>query len=182
MEQEDRVKILLDVKDTLQRMYEGKKNQIEQLKQEMEQIADLLQRLGTQIVSQSFTSADTLIAAEDFIKQKAQNGAGTSVVSRKILSPDKVLLCSLQYEKNSVFIRFPSPILAGITPEKYIEHFIRVTMLLVKKSEPNLTLKFTKTMENNQEFIETITLQNIQQFDSFQTIYDGIEKMLSCTK
>ena len=179
IEQEDHVKLLLELKETLETLIKSKSEQIESLKKEIEILQAQIVRIGSQISTQSFRSAASLLDPEVLSKSKKQLEPETSPITKKIFSAANEILANFQFEKHTVFVRFPKPKLANITHERYLEGFVKKTLMNIINKEPKLAHKFTKTSECGVDLVDTITLQNITQYDSFEEIFEGVQQLLT---
>ena len=184
MGEAEKVQFLLELKHTLEDLIVTRNEQMDQIKKEVDFLNQQLIKLTQQITSQSFTSADSLL---DHIHKKNPDTTTTkpdtediasSSVIKKIFSSTNEILAHFQYENEAIFIRFPQPELTGFTPEKYINSFVRETLVKLRQSEPGLTPKLTKKQIDGQEYVETITITKITQFESFEIIFEAIKILI----
>jgi hypothetical protein len=180
----DRVQVLLELKHTLEDLIATRIDQMDQIKKEIENLNQQLVKISQQITSNSFTSADSLL--ENLQKKQVElkqptpieNNFNSSSLSKRLFSNSNELWANFQYENETVFIRFLDPKSCGITPEKYINSFVRENLIHLKQSEPNLIPKITKKQEDGEEFVETITISNIKLYESFESIFNAIKKLI----
>jgi hypothetical protein len=175
----ENIKWLVELKQSLEDLVANKSGQIEQLKKEIENLQQQIGIISQQISTHSFVSADSLLDTESFMKSIPSTTPPTSNIMKKIFSTQNELLASVQYEKDIILVRFILPERVKVTPEKYITFFVKDILINLKKNEPNLSVKYTKKTQDNQDFIETITLQRIHQYESFEMIYDGIQRLIA---
>lgn len=172
--QEKEIKNLLALIEDLKKIIEQKRDQIDVLNEEIDLLSKNSDKLNILISSGSFKTAALLMDAETAAFKSKSNFKNLEY-SKKIFSKSKELLSVLRFEKNTIQIRFPHPEIIRITEEKYIEEFVKKTLLPLKKTEVELTTQLTRKKYNNHEFIETISLENVKSYESFEYITKAVE-------
>lgn len=175
---ENEIKILLDLKQLLEVSMEQKAEQIKALQKEIDTCNDSLQKINSIISKNSFITAESLLDAETFLKNNAEKPIENLNFSRKIFSNSKKLLATLQYENNQIIVRFIEPLDLKFTQEKYIERFVQPVLVKLKAIEPKLKPSLNKVSAAGEEYIELITLENVEKFESFELIAESVEAIL----
>ena len=93
---------------------------------------------------------------------------------KKIFSPNQKLLATMQFSNGSITIRFPNPDINKVTQEIYITQIVKPILVPLKESEPQMQSDVIKQNEGGETFISSITLKNIQHFESFNTLYENL--------
>jgi hypothetical protein len=171
---ENEIKNLLDLIEDLKKIIEQKKTQIDVLNEEIDLLSKNSDKLNILISSGSFKTAASLLDAET-AALKSKPNFNNLEYTKKIFSKSKELLSVLQFQNNTISIRFPSPDIVRITEEKYIEEFVKPTLMELKKTEKELTTHLTRKKYNNHEIIETISLKNVTSYESFEYITKAVE-------
>ncbi|WP_457556869.1 hypothetical protein [Candidatus Harpocratesius sp.] len=174
---EAEIKILLEIKEHLIHFIQTKTADLEKIKQEIDDINSQVEKINQIISSGSFITAENLIDAEAAAKKKLST-TSTTEIAKKIFSYDKSLLADLKFSNDIVKIRFPNPKKINFTQELYITKFVKPILVPLKKNEPNLQSQITKIEIDNELFISSIILQNVNQFDSFSSIYESLADLL----
>ncbi|MHA1721181.1 MAG: hypothetical protein ACTSWX_01445 [Promethearchaeota archaeon] len=174
--QENEIKQLLDLKENLEKLIDQKNNQIKILNDEIDNISKINSIINNIISSSSFKTADTLVDAET-AAFKSDSDFKNLEYTKKIFSETKTLLAVLQFENDTIFIRFPAPELVNLSEEKYIENFVKPILMPLKKKEVNLMIQLTRKKIDDHEVIETISLQNIKSYDSFISITQAVKNL-----
>jgi len=172
--QENEIKNLLDLIEDLKKIIEQKKTQIDVLNEEIDLLSKNSDKLNILVSSGSLKTAASLIDAETAALNSKPNFNNLEY-SKKIFSKSEVLLSVLRFENNTISIRFPHPEIVKITEEKYINEFVKPTLIPLKKKEEKLTPLLTRKEINNYEYIETISLQNVKFYESFELITKAVE-------
>jgi hypothetical protein len=157
---------------------EQKAGLIQALQKEIDACRDSLQKINSIISKNSFISAESLLDAETFLKKNAEKPMENLNFTRKIFSDTKKLLATLQYENKQINVRFIDPIELKFTQEKYIEGFVQPVLVKLKSVELKLKPSLNKVKVGGEEFIELISLENVEKLESFELIVDSIEKIL----
>ncbi|MCF2141715.1 MAG: hypothetical protein K9W44_16810 [Candidatus Lokiarchaeota archaeon] len=174
---EAEIKILLEIKENLIHIIQTKTADLEKIKQEIDNINSQVEKINQLISSGSFITAANLIDAEAAAKKKISITSNTEMV-KKIFSSDKSLLADLKYSNYTVKIRFPDPKKVNFSQELYITKFVKPILVPLKKKEPSLQSQISKLEIDNELFISSIILQNVNQFDSFSSIYESLIDLL----
>ena len=173
---ENEIKIQLALIEDLKKIIEQKKTQIDVLNEEIDLLTKNCDKLNILVSSGSFKTAASLLDAETAALKSKPNFKNLEY-TKKIFSKSKELLSVLQFENNTISIRFPNPEIVRITEEKYIEEFVKPTLMKLKMTEEELTTQLTRKKYNNHEIIETISLQNVKSYESFEFITKAVETL-----
>ena len=171
---EKEMRFLLGLKERLQHLIVQKRAQITQIETEIDQLQSDIDQISTDIAACSFTTADSLLDAD----QAANQGIipQTVAFTKKIYSRSKDLLVSMQFDNSTVLISFPTPKLSRITQEKYIDQIVKPALVKLKKTETKLQPSIKKISCEGTEVIDSITLHNIENFESFEFLFDTLQK------
>lgn len=176
--QESETKTLVELQETLTALLSKKQSQIAELEHEIREIQESMSKLSKIISSSSFTTADMLLNPDSFSKQPPSKPETKSDLTRKILSKTNEILASIKYENSTVFIRINSPENLRITQENYINRFVKSILVKLKQSEAQLKPNLVKIKIENEEFVDTIELLNVQKMESLDLIESGIRSLL----
>lgn len=176
--QESETKTLVELQETLAILLHKKQSQLADIEQEIREIQESISKLAKIISNTSFTTADMLINPEILSKQPFQKAETKSDLTRKIFSKTNEILASINYENSTVFIRINSPEILRITQENYINHFVKSILVKLKQSEMQLKPNLVKVKIENEEFVDTIELKNVQKMESLDLIESGIRSLL----
>ena len=180
----------------IQSLYYKKKDQLEELQVEINELRDIVNFLNTLITNKSFQSADEFYSksivkrdnasieescfVEDIPKEKVE---GTNI-KRKIFSKNKEieenLLCVLNFfDLNRVEIKFLDPVQRSIkeTSEDFIRLFIRGALIKIKGKNPEMSLKYDYYKET--DLIELIHITNLTSIDDYDIITSKIRELLA---
>ena len=171
---ENEIKIQLALIEDLKKIIGQKKTQIDVLNEEIALLTKNCDNINILISSGSFKTAASLIDAET-AAFKSKSDFNNLEYTKKIFSKSKELLSVLKFENDAISIRFPNPEIVKLTEEKYIEEFVKPTLIQLKKKEEKLTPHLTRKKINNYEYIEKISLQNIKSYESFEFITKAVE-------
>lgn len=174
--QEKEIKVLFNLKESLKKMVQTKIDQIQLIEGEIRSLTKQCELIDYMISDGSFISAANLIDAETAANDH-QSQFQNLEYTQKIFSPSQELLTVLQFQNNSVFIRFPNPEISKINQEIYINKFVKPRLVSLKKIEHKLTPTITKNIYNSEEYIDSITLSNISNFESFEYIVESIKRI-----
>jgi hypothetical protein len=172
------VKMLLELQERLSNLIAQKQTQMAALDQEIKEMQESIYQISKLISVNSFMTADTLVDTETFLQQHEEEPISGPSLTRKIFSEEEKLEAFLKYDNGTVFIRISRPDERGITSERYITGFVKTTLVDLKQIEPDLKPVLTKVITDNEEYIDTITLQNIQHLESLDIIEKGIQSLL----
>jgi len=179
----------------IQNLYYKKKEQLEELQVEINELRDIVNFLNTLITNKSFQSADEFYSkslvkrddtsfeenyfVEDIPKEKVE---GTNI-KRKIFSKNKEteesLLCVLNFfDLNRVEIKFLDPIQRSIkeTSEDFLRLFIRGALIKIKEKNPEMSLKYDYYKET--DLIELIHITNLTSINDYDIITSKIRELL----
>jgi len=176
--QESETKTLVELQETLALLLNKKQSQLADLEHEIREIQEAISKLTKIISNTSFTTADMLLNTETFEKLQSPKFETKSDLTRKILSKTNEILASIKYEKNTIFIRINSPEILRITPENYINSFVKSILVKLKQSEAQLKPNLVKIKIEDEEFVDTIELQNVQKIESLDLVEIGIRSLL----
>ena len=173
---------LVEIHSKLKKQYYDKKEQIERLSVEIEELNDVLNQINKIIAGKSFTPASKLLNAEEIFKEGiGAKGTGT-LIKRKVFSNENKLLCILKFKDlKDVEIKIVDPKKSRIKEQSeiFISDFIQQILVKIKEKEPSLEMKIEK--HENKEFIETIIIQNVNKLENFDLIELGIRRVLEST-
>ena len=181
----------------LQNLYYKKKDQLEELQNEISEIHSILNSLNSIITTKSFSTADEMfpdllkknnILVEDYFKEDVSEDKfkGTNI-KRKIFSDKKQkeenLLCILNlYDFKKVEIKFIDPESRAIkeTSESFINLFLRGALIKIKENNPNLSVSYS--FYKNTDKIEYIHISNLHSIKDYDLITEKIRELLACEK
>ena len=181
----------------LQDLYHQKKEQLEVLHQEINELRSIINKLTVVISNQSFTSADLLYSKSIIEKEKTSDDyfneniseeefKGTQI-KRKIFSKDKDdrehLLCILNFiDFNKLDIKFIEPEQSGIkeTSEEFINLFLKEALVKIKDSTPDLTIEYE--FLKNANIIKSIHITNLTKIHDYDLITEKVQELLSLNK
>ncbi|MHA2474312.1 MAG: hypothetical protein ACXAES_13890 [Promethearchaeota archaeon] len=186
---EDKTEIekLSQMLSKIQNLYYKKKDQLEELQQEITELRDVLNFLNSFISNKSFQSADKLYSEslqkiiaqqpEDqyFVEEVPKERVKGTNIKRKIFAnenendKDAKLLCVLNFlDFNQVEIKIVNPIDSPVreTSEEFIRIFLRGALLRIKDSNPELLLEYDHFKDTDLiECIKVLNLKSIQDYD-----------------
>ncbi|MHA1192695.1 MAG: hypothetical protein ACTSP9_10415 [Promethearchaeota archaeon] len=182
-------KNLTELLSKLQTLYHQKKEQLEVLHQEIEELRSILASLNTLISTKSFLSADQLYsekkkASDDYFKEDVsqEEFKGTNV-KRKIFSEDKNeeehLICVLNfYDYKIVNIKFIDPEIRAIgeTNENFMNIFLRGALIKIKETTPDLNISYD--FYKDTKLIESIIISNLTSIKDYDLITEKIRELL----
>jgi len=171
---ESEIKILLEIKTEIEGLVLKKKNEFDQLQTDIDRLTLHIEKLNLLISKGSFTTAAMLIDAETASKKPVSSNQMN--LMKKIFSPSQKLLSTMQFADGNIIIRFPSPNIFKITQEIYITQIVKPILVPLKNSEPKMQSEVIKNKEGVETLINSITLKNIQHFDSFTLLYENLKK------
>ena len=170
--QETEIKILLEIKAEIEGLVQTRTASIDQLQAEIDRLTLQIEKINHLISKGSFTTAAQLIDAETAAKKPVSSDQLQLV--KKIFSRTEKLLATMQFAKGSITIRFLNPELSNITQEIYITQIVKPFLVPLKDSEPLMQSDVVKRTEGEETLINSITLKNIQYFESFTTLYENL--------
>ncbi|MCJ7650892.1 MAG: hypothetical protein MUP85_19950 [Candidatus Lokiarchaeota archaeon] len=183
-------KNLTELLSKLQTLYHHKKEQLEVLHQEIEELRSILASLNALISTKSFLSADQLYSekkktSEDYFKEDVsqEEFKGTNV-KRKIFSEDKNeeehLICVLNfYDYQKVNIKFIDPEIRAIdeTNENFMNIFLRGALIKIKETNPDLNISYD--FYKDTKLIEFININNLTSIKDYDLITEKIRELLT---
>jgi hypothetical protein len=173
------IKKLLEIKSNISELKKQKSDQILILQEEIDNLSKVNQEITLLISSSSFTTAANIFPsdmdAETAAKQKPQYSENVKYTKKIFSENQEFLLVDSQFIKNKIYIRFPHPELTKISQERYIDEFVKPTLVQLKKIENALTPLVSKSFYDDKEYIDTITLENVENFESFEFIAEEME-------
>ena len=173
----EEIKLLLGVREDLTKLISKKRVHIEQLEEEIDGLNEKIGILSSMITIGSFTTAENLMDAETFLRENEDVEIKNLNYTRKIFTKANKLISSLQFQDNSIFIRILEPASVNFTYGAYVEQFVKPILVKLKQLENKLTPEVTKVPIGEEEYISTITLQNVKNIESFELVVEGIDKM-----
>lgn len=184
--QEKEVNILFQLKRKLDALIKSKQEQIDQFQEEITLLSQEIEAISSLISTNSFTTAADALATANLDAETLATKPGFSTenlhYTRKIFSGleehPQSLLAVLKFHKDAIFIRFPNPTLSKITQERYIHDFIKPALVILKQIEKDLTTEIEKKQFDTEEYIESITLGQVRQYESFEYVLEGIKKLV----
>ncbi len=187
--QEQEIKNLLKIKQELVDIEGQKIEQIKALEAEINSIHSMLDEISQLISTRSFTTAENMLPQSMDLEDAARKNPQYSdnlQYTQKIFSEDRNhLLVVLKFQENHIEIRFSNPGLTKITQARYIESFVKPSLVSLKKVEKNLTSSLSKSFYGENKYIDRINLENVDNFESFEFIVEKMEdfiKSLNITK
>ena len=183
-------KNLTELLSKLQTLYHQKKEQLEVLHQEIEELRSILASLNTLISTKSFLSADQLYSekqkpSDDYFKEDVsqEEFKGTNI-KRKIFSEDKNeeehLICILNfYDYKKVNIKFIDPEIRAIgeTNENFMNIFLRGALIKIKETNPDLNISYD--FYKDTKLIEFININNLTSIKDYDLITEKIRELLT---
>ncbi len=169
---EPEIKILLEIKSEIEGLVQRKKDEFDQLQNDIDRLTLQIEKINHLISKGSFTTAAMMIDAEAAAKKPVSSDQ--MHLMKKIFNTSQKLLATLQFANGSITIRFPNPDIKKITQEIYITQIVKPILVPLKNSEPQMQSDVIKHNEGGETFINSITLTNIQHFESFNTLYENL--------
>jgi hypothetical protein len=181
----------------LQDLYHQKKEQLEALHLEINELHSIITKLTALISNQSFTSADLLYSKSNIINEKTSDDyfkeniseeefKGTQI-KRKIFSRENEdqehLLCILNFNDfKKLDIKFIEPEQREIkeTSEEFINLFIKEALVKIKETNPDLSIKYDFLKNSN--IIESIHITSLTKIDDYDLITEKVQELLSFNK
>ncbi|MFX1344390.1 MAG: hypothetical protein ACFFAI_04740 [Promethearchaeota archaeon] len=193
---ETEIEKLSQMLSKLQNLYYKKKEQLEELQNEISELREVLNFLNSLISNKSFQSADKIYtqslqelekksAEEEYFVQEIpkERVEGTNI-KRKIFSKgngnESILLCVLNFlDFSKVEIKLIDPMDRSIreTSEDFIFIFLRGALLKIKDNNPDLDLKYEHY--KNSKLIERIIILNLKSIQEFDLITSKMRELLA---
>ncbi|TXT56281.1 MAG: hypothetical protein BAJALOKI2v1_590004 [Promethearchaeota archaeon] len=183
---------------SVQNLYHRKREQLEELKDEILDLKEIINLLNSIISTRSFHSADEIysqamdepeieVEKEDYFNEEApkEKVEGTKL-KRKIFEKgddQENLLCVLNfYDFNDLEIKFVDPPKTSIkeTSDDFISTFLRGALLSIKERNPNLDLTYEHY--KNTDVIQSIKITNLNSMDDYDLITSKIRELLTKDK
>ncbi|MFX0002780.1 MAG: hypothetical protein ACFE9C_00400 [Candidatus Hodarchaeota archaeon] len=180
----------------IQNLYYKKKEELEDLKLEINELRDVLNLLNSLISGKSFHSADEIYSnalikevtkenEEDyFVEEISKEKVEGTNIKRKIFSKskgkDEELLCVLNfYDFNRVQIKFIDPEKRSIkeTSEDFIYIFLKGALIKIKEDNPNLSLDYSYFKKS--EFIESMNIKGLKSIKDYDIITSKMRELLA---
>jgi len=198
MDREDKdreIEKLSKILSKIQNLYYKKKEQLEELQIEIDELKEVLNFLNSLISTKSFSSADEIyqqtlkeekkpIDEKYFIEEIPKEKVKGTNIKRKIFSKDKDkdpdLLCVLNfYDLNSVEIKLVDPEKRAIkeTSEDFIRIFLKGALIKIKES--NATMDLAYQHFKNTDLIEIIKISNLNSISEYDLITSKISELLA---
>jgi hypothetical protein len=194
---ENEIEKLSQILSKIQDMYYKKKEQLEDLKSEINELREVLNFLNSLISNKSFHSADevylksltkkeanSLTEDQYFIEEVSKEKVEGTNIKRKIFSKNKnkeeELLCILNfYDFNKVKIKIIDPEERSIkeTSEDFIRIFLKGALIHIKENNPNMKLKYDYF--KNTGLIEYITITELGSIKEYDIITSKMRELLA---
>ncbi len=195
-DKETEVEKLSAMLSKIQNLYYKKKEQLEELQDEISELREVLNYLNSMISNKSFQSADliytkTLQETEEkndeekyFVNDVPSERVKGTNIKRKIFTDgddkDSKLLCILNFfDLNKVQIKIIDPMERGIreTSEDFIRTFLREALLKIKDHNLDLDLKYDYF--KNTDVIECINIINLKSIKEYDLITSKMRELLT---
>jgi hypothetical protein len=180
----------------IQNLYYKKKEDLEELKLEIDELRDVLNVLNSLVSGKSFHSADEIYSKtltkkvekitedEYFVEEISKEKVEGTNIKRKIFSKnkdnDEELLCVLNfYDFNRVEIKFVDPEKRTIkeTSEDFIHIFLKGALIKIKENNPNLSVDYTYYKKT--EFIEKMAIKGLKSIKDYDIITSKMRELLA---
>ena len=180
----------------IQNLYYKKKENLEELKLEIDELRDVLNVLNSLVSGKSFHSADeiysnTMIKKTDlhtddeyFVEEVSKEKVEGTNIKRKIFSKNKdneeELLCVLNfYDFNRVEIKFIDPEKRKITEisEDFIQTFLKGALISIKENNPKLTIDYDYFRKTG--FIEKMSIKGLKSIKDYDIITSKMRELLA---
>ncbi len=190
---------LSSIMSQINQLYERKKEELEELKIEIEQLREIMNELNSIVSNKSFQSADQIYSSllqgegtgisqnvEDIEKKYFNEAISKEIVrdtniKRKIFSCDekRELLCILNFKDfNRVEIKFIDPEAQGLkeTSEAFLNIFVREALIKIKEKNTNMELKYH--FYKDTDIIEAISILHLNTISEYDLITSKISQLL----
>ena len=187
---------LSEILTKIQNLYYKKKEQLEELENEISELREVLNFLNSMISNKSFQSADVIYSktlqktekkkdeGEYFINDIPSERVKGTNIKRKIFTDDNEkdskLLCILNFlDLNNVKIKLINPLERGIreTSEDFIRTFLMEALLKIKDQNPDLDLKYEYF--KNTDVIEGLNIINLKSIQEYDLITSKMRELLT---
>ncbi len=190
---ENETEKLTRILSVVQNLYYKKKEQMEDLEQEISDLQSVLNQINSLISNKSFSSADELYSklqslenktVDDYFKEEIteETFKGTNIKRKIFLNQNQKeenLLCILNlYDFKRVEIKFIDPENRAIqeTSERFINVFLKGALIRIKENNPNLSINYRF---KNTDKIEYITISNLSSIEDYDLITEKIRELLA---
>ncbi len=199
LQQGSELEKLTRILSTINDLYIKKKEQLEDLELEIEELRTVLNQLKMFISTKSFQSADeiltkniadlktTLLKEDEYFKDEISiEKVRDTELKRKIFSrkgeecEEGELLCILKFKDfNKVEIKFVNPSKTAIkeTSLSFINKFLKGALIAIKKDNPDLDVKYD--LMTNSDIIEYIHILNLKSIKEYDLITEKMQDLLS---
>ncbi len=196
MDREDKdreIEKLSQMLSKIQNLYYKKKEQLEEIQIEIDELKEVLNYLNSLISNKSFSSADEIyqqtlkiekkpIDEKYFIEEIPKEKVKGTNIKRKIFTKDKEpqLLCILNfYDLNSVEIKLIDPEKRSIkeTSEDFIRIFLKGALIKIKESNSTMDLAYHHF--KNTDLIEIIKISNLNSISEYDLITSKMNELLA---
>lgn len=192
-ERELDIEKLTEILSKIQNLYYKKQEQLEDLRQQISEMKEIINNLNFLISKQSFHSADELYLEkvkelekkpEKYFKDKPSKDIvkGTTL-KRKIFAKDEEregeLLCILEFnDLSQLEVNFLNPDISAIreTSESFINIFLKGALIKIKEEKPDMGLEYEYYKDT--DIIKTIKISNLRTINDLDLISDKIRELL----
>ncbi|MFX1379239.1 MAG: hypothetical protein ACFFA4_09090 [Promethearchaeota archaeon] len=193
---ENEIEKLSHMLSKIQNIHLKKKEELEDLKSEIDELRDVINLLNSLISGKSFHSADEIYSKElykkvdnqieedYFVEEISKEKVEGTNIKRKIFSKskenDEELLCVLNfYDFNRIEIKFIEPEKRSIkeTSEDFIRIFLKGALIKIKESNPNLSLDYKYLRKT--EFIENMSIRGLKSIKDYDIITSKMRELLA---
>ncbi len=193
---EKEIEKLSRILSNIQNIFYRKKEQLEDLKLEIDELRDIINLLNSLISGKSFHSADELyskgltekankqIEEDYFVEEISKEKVEGTNIKRKIFSKSigngEELLCVLNfYDFNRVEIKFIDPLKRSIkeTSEDFIRIFLKGALIIIKENNPNLSLDYNYFRKT--EYIESMSIKGLNSIKDYDIITSKMRELLA---
>ena len=179
----------------IQNLFYKKREQLEELQIEIDELREILNSLNSLVTNKSFQSADIIYSnslqgaqknhsdEEYFLEEVSLEKVKDTNIKRKIFSKnndkDSKLLCILNFfDFNRAEIKFIDPGDREIreTSDDFIEIFLKEGLLKIKDNNPELILSYDYF--KNSDLIDCIKISNLKSIQEYDLITSKIRELL----
>ncbi|MFX0008423.1 MAG: hypothetical protein ACFFA7_03900 [Promethearchaeota archaeon] len=193
---EKEIEKLSSMLSKIQNIYYKKKEDLEELKLEIDELRDVLNVLNTLVSGKSFQSADEIYSKvlakktdlqtddEYFVEEISREKVEGTNIKRKIFSKnkdnDEELLCVLNfYDFNRVEIKFIDPEKRTVkeTSEDFIQIFLKGALIKIKENNPQLSVDYDYFRKTG--FIEKMSIKGLKSIKDYDIITSKMRELLA---
>jgi hypothetical protein len=187
---------LSQILSSIQNIYYKKKEQLEDLKSEIDELREVLNFLNSLLSGKSFHSADEIysksvnkeleepIEEQYFVEEVSKEKVKGTNIKRKIfakgINKEEELLAILNfYDFNRVEIKIIEPEKRAIreSSEDFVRIFIKGALVKIKEKNPNINRKYN--YYKNTELIENISVTNLKSIKDYDIITSKMREFLA---